>query len=271
MVENTIEELRYAIKGTEEYLKEEYDRRIGRDAAIVYDITTNYADNTDMVISVLAHAFVYAATPDGECPDLSRCIERFVSSVQNTIDDVRNGRPNATAYEFSEIQDCILQDYEKNGECDHYRFMESDGPDQIYDDILLADDPEQAIVDHLDHLFDFELIDQIGIVESMVKAMNITYRDTIDTVDPDIVAHILKAIDVHHDPDDDDEEEEEEIIDHVSDVSAVVPLLPTNNSGDSLPDLVRKLCDGTGYIPCFESDGCGVKITLVPRDGADAA
>ena len=110
VVENTIEEFRYAIKGTEEYLKEEYGRRIGRDAEIVYDITTNYADNTDVVISVLAHAFVYAATPNGECPDFSKCIERFISSVQKTIDDVRNGKLNATTYEFSEVQDCILQD-----------------------------------------------------------------------------------------------------------------------------------------------------------------
>ena len=98
--------------------------------------------------------------------------------------------------------------------------------------------------------------------------MNITYKDTIDTVDPDIVAHILKAIDVHHDPGDDDEEEE--VIDQISNALIVIPSVQAHDSSDCLSDIVRKLCDGTGYIPRFESYGCGVKITLVSRDGADA-
>ena len=272
MVENTIEELRYAIKGTEEYLKEEYDRRIGRDAAIIYDITTDYTDNNDMVISVLAHAFAYAVTPEGDAPDLSRCIERFVSCVQNTISNIRQNKPDTIHYQFEHVMDCIMKDYEKDGQCDHYKFLESDGPDQLYDEVLLEDDPEQAVVDHLNHLFDFELIDQMDVIQSMVKAMNITYNDTIDTADPDLIARILKVIDVCHDSDD-DEDEDEEIIDQTSTAPIVVSDEPgqLQHVGNCLPDFVRQLCDGTGYIPRFESDGRSVKITIVPRDGADAA
>jgi|GEM_PF-4957901 len=272
MVENTIEDLRFAIKGTEEYLKEEYDRRIGRDAAIIYDITTNYTDNNEMIMSVLAHAFVYASTPDTEEPDLSRCVEKFVSCVQNTISDIFDGDLNTIAEEFDRVQNLILTDYEKDGQCDHFKFIDSEGPDQLYDDILLEDDPEQAVVDHLNHLFDFELIDQIEVVESMVKAMNITYKDTIDTVDPEMVAHILKVIDVCHDPDDEDEEEEENI-DNASDAPAVIPQADNGsmNIGNCLPEFVKQLCNGTGFIPRFESDGQSVKITIVPRDDPNAA
>ncbi|MBR4202288.1 MAG: hypothetical protein IKQ93_01785 [Candidatus Methanomethylophilaceae archaeon] len=138
-----------AFQATEAKLREEYNSRVGKNAAILYDLVQN-GDGDIVSMDSLAQAFlrVYFDYTD-EC-SLEDCVEKFTNLIRDEAYELFSDGDTVMLDSFDEFS-AMLEGVEDVNHAELYRPIDGDYLD---DEASVMDDPDQAIIDHLHSLED---------------------------------------------------------------------------------------------------------------------
>ena len=177
-----------AFQATEAKLREEYNSRVGKNAAILYDLVQN-GDGDIISMDSLAQAFlrVYFDYTD-EC-SLEDCVEKFTNLIRDEAYELFNDGDTVMLDSFDEFSS-LLEGMDNINHADLYRPVDSDYLD---DEAAVMDDPLQVIVDHLHSLEDEELVNLLAQCSKVLSRLGRSYTD-LDEVHPAAIIVALKAM-----------------------------------------------------------------------------